>query len=144
MTTQKGGRRTKLTAEVQTKICESIIAGNYACVACRTAGVSESTYYAWLERGRHARSGRYLEFLESVTRAETVAEINALANWQAQMPTNWRACQSFLERRFPDRWRLPRDGEAGTGGGAVYVIREEQLDEIQWDAMVDEIQAGKV
>jgi hypothetical protein len=73
-----------------------------------------------------------------------VAEINALANWRAQMPTNWRACKEFLERRFPDRWRLPRNGEAGTGGGNIYVVREEQLDEFGWDEEVNRMLGGKV
>jgi hypothetical protein len=67
-----------------------------------------------------------------------------LANWRARMPSDWRACQSFLERRFGDRWRLRKDGEQAGGGANVIVLRETQLDEVQWNAMVDEMQAGKV
>jgi hypothetical protein len=49
-----------------------------------------------------------------------------------------------LQRRFGDRWRLPKDGEPARGGGDVYVIREEQPSEIEWDAEVDVMQRGKV
>jgi hypothetical protein len=72
--------------------------------------------------------------------AELEAEVAVLENWQAQMPTDWRPCQSFLERRFGDRWRLRKDGEQAGGGGDVYVIREEQLSEIEWDQAVDNMQ----
>jgi transposase-like protein len=111
MTTQKGGRRTKLTPEIQDRIYASLRAGNYACVAARLAGIAESTFYDWLEQGKRARSGRFSEFSESVMRAELEAEVAGLKNWQAQIPTDWRACKEFLERRFLDRWRLPKDGE---------------------------------
>jgi transposase-like protein len=140
MTTQKGGRRTKLTPEIQDRIYASLRAGNYACVAARLAGIAESTFYDWLEQGKRAKSGR---FSESVMRAELEAEVAVLKNWRAQMPTDWRACQSFLERRFGDRWRLRKDGEQAGGGGDVYVIREEQLDELQWDAEVAKMQKGE-
>jgi transposase-like protein len=65
MTTQKGGRRTKLTPEIQDRIYASLRAGNYACVAARLAGIAESTFYDWLEQGKRARSGRFSEFSES-------------------------------------------------------------------------------
>jgi hypothetical protein len=106
-------------------------------------GIGETTYYRWMEMGENARSGKYREFWEAVTRAEAVAETSALADWRRHFDRDWRAAKEFLERRFSVRWRLPRDGEAGTGGGDVYVIREEQLDEIRWDLEVDKMLEAK-
>jgi hypothetical protein len=63
-----------------------------------------------------------------------------LANWRARMPSDWRACREFLERRFPSRWRMPKDSEQPGQAGAVYVIREAQLSEIEWDQSVDNMQ----
>jgi hypothetical protein len=59
------GRPSKLTPEIQDRICASLRAGNYACVAARLAGIAESTFYDWLEQGKRARSGRFSEFSES-------------------------------------------------------------------------------
>ena len=45
-----------------------------------------------------------MEFLEAVTRAEAEAELRMIAQWQAQIPRDWRAARDFLARRFPKRW----------------------------------------
>lgn len=52
-------RQTHLTAEVYEKIVASVRRGNYFSVACRAAGVSESTGKQWLAIGRGSteRSG---------------------------------------------------------------------------------------
>ncbi|MCH9647761.1 MAG: hypothetical protein K0U98_05950 [Deltaproteobacteria bacterium] len=99
-----GGRRTKLTPEVQTKIVTAIRAGNYACVAAEYAGITEATFYGWLRRGREAGKGIYFEFLQSVKGAEREAEVRAVALVQKHMEGNWTAAMTFLERKFPQRW----------------------------------------
>ena len=98
-------RPTKLTAETAEKIVTSIAAGNYAETACRSAGVSASTYYRWLERGEEEDSGAHRDFFEAVGDAEAAAEINAVATIQAAMPDDWRAAMAYLERRYGERWQ---------------------------------------
>ena len=44
------------------------------------------------------------EFFDAITRAETVAEVRMVAQWQQHMPEDYRAIRDFLERRFPERW----------------------------------------
>jgi hypothetical protein len=46
------GRQTKLTPNVAQRITTAIEAGAYAREACQAAGIGESTFYLWLERGK--------------------------------------------------------------------------------------------
>lgn len=99
-----GGRKTKLTPEVQEKIVSAIRAGNYAKVAAGYAGIGERTFYSWLERGEAAKSGIYLQFRQAVKGAEREAEVRAVAIIQKHMENNWQAAMTYLERKFPARW----------------------------------------
>ena len=100
------GRPPKLTPEIQERIVLAVRAGNYLSVSARAAGVHESTLYRWLERGR-GPAGRepYRSFCEALKEAEAAAEVHAVATIRQQMPSQWTAAMTFLERRFPDRWR---------------------------------------
>jgi hypothetical protein len=97
-------RPTKLTKEVSERICLAIRASNYAVVAARSAGVSESSYYRWLDRGRSAGRGIYREFYEDIERAEAEGEARAVALIASAMPRDWRAAMAILERRYSARW----------------------------------------
>ena len=128
-----GGRPTKLTPEVQEKIVSAIRAGNYASVAAEYAGISESTFYSWLRRGREAKSGRFPEFLQAVKRAEKEAEVRAVAIIQKHMDNNWQAAMTYLERKFPQRWgrrdRLSVEVEPRAALAELLALRLEDLDE---------------
>ena len=50
------GRPTDLTPAVQARIVQAIVGGNDNKVAAAYAGIGESTFYAWLERGRKERA----------------------------------------------------------------------------------------
>lgn len=97
-------RPSKLTLEVQKRLTEAIKAGNYYEAACGFAGIGYSTFRRWMLRGEKAKSGKYRQFWEAVTRAELEAEVRMVAQWQKHMPEDYRAIRDFLERRFPDRW----------------------------------------
>lgn len=106
---KKIGRPTKLTQELQEKICDYIAKGNYAVTACNAVGISESTFYNWLERAEEEErngEGIYLEFMESIKRAEAIAEAEMVQKFatEANKPGNWLALATFLERRHPKRW----------------------------------------
>jgi len=103
-TKTRAGRRSKLTREVQEKITRVIRAGNYAYIAAEYAGISQTTFYRWLEQGAEQKRGRYREFREAVKAAEREAEIHAVATIQQHMGKNWQAAMTFLERKFPQRW----------------------------------------
>lgn len=46
------GRATKLTPEIQDRIAQAVKTGMFQNRAARMAGVHESTFYRWMERGR--------------------------------------------------------------------------------------------
>ena len=100
----KVGRPSKFTPETRKRLLDAIRMGNYRESSCNYAGISVSTFYAWLDKGKKQNRGEFVEFLEAVTRAEADAEVRMIAQWQAQIPKDWRAARDFLVRRFPERW----------------------------------------
>lgn len=107
----------KLNDELQQKLCNAIRAGNYASVAAQYAGIGESTFYHWLAQGEKQQSGRYREFLEAVKKAESDAEIAAVAIIQKHQADNWQAAAWYLERKHYDRWgrkeKIEHSGDVG-------------------------------
>lgn len=98
------GRPSKLTPELQERIVQAIRAGNYVATAVAYAGISQSTFYRWMERGKRQRGGRFREFWEAIARAEAEAEVRNVALIQKEAQKNAVHAEWWLERRFPDRW----------------------------------------
>ena len=98
------GRSSKLTAERHDKIIEALRAGNYFDAACGYAGICEKTGYNWLERGRTARNGKYVQFLQAVEKASVDAEVGTVAVIKKASIDTWQAAAWWLERRFPNKW----------------------------------------
>lgn len=100
------GRPTKLTKEVTNRICLAIRAGNYSKVAAAMAGISETTYYKWLEMSDKPNAKKeYKEFRESIEQAEAEAEVAAIARIrQAADNGDWKAAGWYLERKHGERW----------------------------------------
>jgi hypothetical protein len=97
-------RPTKLTTAVRDKILHAIRQGNYAVVAAQYAGIGESTFYLWLQRGERG-DPLYVEFMEAVKMAEAQAEVHAVEVVNLHMADNWQAAMTYLERRHPARWK---------------------------------------
>ncbi len=123
------GRPSILTEQLQAEIVKRISVGNYAVVAAIAAGVQRSTFYAWIARGRKQKRGRYRSFLLAVRRAESEAEVQAVAIIRQAMKggqvlervqrtkrdgsdekhekfskAEWLAAKWFAERRHAGRW----------------------------------------
>ncbi len=98
------GRPSKLTPERQKKLVQAISAGNYYETACTYAGISYSKFREWMIKGEQQSTGKYREFRDAITHAETEAEMRAVVAWQKAFPDDWRAAKDFLERRHRDRW----------------------------------------
>jgi hypothetical protein len=75
----KGGRPSKLTPAIRRRICRLIRVGSYAEVAAAAVGISKTTFYAWMKRGRRQRAGQFREFLNAVRRASAQDEVSDLA-----------------------------------------------------------------
>ena len=113
-------RPTKLTPETQERIVRAIRAGNYADAACRAAGVGQTTFYRWMQRGEAEAEGPFREFRDAVRQAEAEAEVFAVATVRKAMTESWQAAIAFLERRHPDRWRRQQRTElTGRDGGPL-------------------------
>lgn len=97
----------KLTPEVQERICTLIKVGNTVEVAVDAAGIAESTFYTWMERGtRNGKNyAKYRAFRDEVHRARAEAEATLVARIaKAAQNGSWSAAAWLLERRAPDRW----------------------------------------
>ncbi len=129
---RKNGRHTKLTPDLQEKICSFIAEGNYLITACAAVGISKSTFLLWMRKAEDevvAGEGRHLNFMLAVKRAEAEAEVERVARIRAAgeggkiakivtftrkdgtevreetyQPSQWLADMTHLERRHPERW----------------------------------------
>jgi transposase len=117
------GKPTKLTPEVQDRLVSAIMAGNYQDTAARYAGVTATTFYNWMTRGREEGTGIYFEFVEAVEKAKAAAEVKDVALIdRAAQDGSWQAAAWKLERKFPHKWgRVNRTEISGPEGKPVEV-----------------------
>jgi len=127
------GRKTKLTADVQSKFLRAIRAGNWIETCCDYVGINPDTYYEWMKRGEKTGEGNtiYREFRNAVLEARASAEIESVARIRVSgQKGNWKADAWYLERSHPERWGKQRtsveisgpDGEALPAAPAAVVI----------------------
>ena len=89
----------KLNEETKARLVQGIKLGLSNKLAAQYAGVSESTFYAWRQRGQ-AGEPAYLELLESIKRAEAESAAHCLAVIKrAAQDGNWTSAAWLLERR---------------------------------------------
>lgn len=143
-------RRTTLSPVVTDTIVEAIRAGNYAKVAAAAAGIHRATYFAWMNRGERASEllskgetvsddeRAFADFHDRVSQAEAEAEMAAVASVR-EAKQGWQAHMTYLERRFPSRWRR-MDGIKGD----VSHKRDEESIEDVWLRMAERQQPRPV
>lgn len=97
-------RPQKLTPELTQQISLLIREGNLPSVSASICGISPSTFFNWMKRGREGEP-RFLEFSESVERAfagATIDRVSYIA--RAAEIGHWRAAAWLLERTCPERY----------------------------------------
>lgn len=122
------GRKPKITPEVIEQVCQYVEAGNYIDVACAAVGISRASYFAWGRTGAEVEArieavggdlgdpetwpndlSDYeklcLNFLDRTNKANARAEAYAVAIVRKHMPDQWTAAMTYLERRYPQRWK---------------------------------------
>lgn len=127
------GRTTKLTKGMIEAVCHCIEQGVTQERTAEYVGVSESTFYRWIDRGKVAKSGIYKSFWENLQKAHAACEVKLVEQVQAaakggeitvetrinrdadgnvtssttiekQASKSWQAAMTLLERRWPERW----------------------------------------
>ncbi len=78
--------------------------GNFRTQIANALGVHYETFRHWLLKGEEQPSGIYHELWERVTKAEAEHEAQLVSSWMNHTEQDWRAAQTMLERRHPDRW----------------------------------------
>lgn len=141
--------RPTILPEKRALILQLVKAGNHYSTAIRAAGIGESTFYQWKQKG-HAELDRlaldvdpetgeppqpnpmrtaYAQFVEELLRAEHEAEARLVALWTGAAVEDWRAARDFLARRFPERWKDQSKVElAGSPGQPVSVAVAVELE----------------
>jgi len=117
------GRKTKLTPELTRNICDRVRMGlPYRSVA-ELNGISEPTFYDWINRGEEAQSGLFFEFAKEVKKAKREGEAVLLARIQTAAREEWTAAAWILERRHPEDYvRRTESVVSGPGGGPIETV----------------------
>jgi transposase len=132
---KKRGARTLISRERIQKISGLIRAGNYADVAAQASGISESSFYGWLERGQkeldrlielETKTGKaakpresealFLEFLEEIRLSNSEIEVEVVGKVIKGLDDPDVAMR-FLGLRFKKRWsKLQKHELTGADG----------------------------
>lgn len=113
------GRPSKLTPEIQGRICQAIAAGNYMETAAAYCLVDKPTLYAWMKKGNTQRHGKYRDFLNAMDEALAKAEIRGVTTIAAAGAKQWQAAAWLLERTRPKRFGRKLLELTGANGGPI-------------------------
>lgn len=106
---KKLGRPLKLSLKLQEEIVELIKAGNFIETACVIVGISKSTFYDWIKRGRQpGHNNKYNRFFAAVEKAKAWAEARDVAIIAMHAETHWQAAAWKLERKYSVKWGQKR------------------------------------
>jgi len=107
------GRKELITEDLITKLANMIRAGVTIKDACQAIGINESTYYKWRKRAEAEPKSLYFKLIQSIERAQAEAKISIILEWRKLLSGDWRACEAFLKRRYPEEWgdRIKHEGE---------------------------------
>jgi hypothetical protein len=93
-------RTTKLTPEIQERIGEALRIGATHKHAAAYGGISETTFYEWLNRNP--------AFAEFIRAREGDASLYLLGLVSRAAQTDWRAASWILEHRWPEDYAVSR------------------------------------
>lgn len=94
----KAGRKSKYTPRLVNKIVEFLKKGNNQHDSAIMAGISEDTYYTWMNEKP--------EFNEAVKKALAFNVSTRIERISKHGLTNWQADAWYLERMYPQRFAL--------------------------------------
>lgn len=102
------GRESTLTPEVHDAIVSAVKLGNYESVAYRSAGVKESTFFKWKQKGNASIEREdddiYAQLVQDINLALAFAETDGVSELRHHGKRSYTATIEFLARRYPQRW----------------------------------------
>lgn len=125
---KRRGRPTKLTRPLITKICDGVRNGLTNKDAATVSGVSEPTFYRWIERADGADEDPiYREFSKQLKEALSDFQDVHLANIRAAaLKTKLKKRKHVKRERMPERYTVdPETGERTLVPGLMAVVMEE-------------------
>ena len=101
------GRKTKLQDDIQKRLLSAIEKGLSIIDSCEYAGISEKTYYNWLNKDIETikdagEQKKFIQFLQNIKKAQSECQMYCLDF--IMKDKSWQSKAWVLERRFPDRW----------------------------------------
>jgi hypothetical protein len=104
----KAGRPSKLTKETKDLLFNALVGCRSVKSACAYAGIGESTYRKWKNRGEKdkvaGRGGEYVAFVAQVQRALDLAKPRLEMIVSKGAEKDYHFALTILERRYPDEW----------------------------------------
>ncbi len=165
--------RIPLDDDTIAEIVKLVTAGNYISVACAAIGVHRNTFTTWKMKGErvahhleatdqeidpemyprdilpadvHPHDWQCYKLFWQLETAEAKAEASAVLMVRKEMPSQWTAAMTFLERRYPDRWRKRQTFEQvtveGTGIDEQAVLEDPEAVRLLHDAL-ERVQRGE-
>jgi len=108
--------RSKLTDDVQDKICNAVRGGQTFECAASLVGIDRHTLNDWRQRGQQQPNSRYGEFNRALEAALLASE--TMMVHKILSSDDWKAAKWILKNRFPDRYR-ERYELTGAAGGPI-------------------------
>ena len=120
----KRGRKSTLTADRMEKLLGCVRRGLSNKHACMVAGISETTFYRWIEKGKHAKRGPYREFWDSLQAAHAHFEKFHLKAIARSSLEETQSTREVIEYEGSEVVTLP-DGKRQLRPGKVKSVRLE-------------------
>ena len=100
----KRGAKLKLNKNLEKQICNDIKAGVPITHAAVMHGIDASTFYAWYNKGKVAKSGKFRDFYLNVEEAKSVAIGLRVRRIYKAGEVDWKSDAWWLERVDPENF----------------------------------------
>ena len=99
----------KFNEDIRETIYELVSKGYTYKDICAVCGISETTFYEWINRGKKAKSGKYKDFYLNVEKAKSLRKNNLIDKLieKTESKDDWKGYAWLLERGYGDEFARP-------------------------------------